>query len=120
MDTITVCVKNVNDDSFVDVLDYSKKHSDDLVVVDFWADWCQPCKMISPIFHKIAESYSEKNNKVKFYKADANESGNSMQNYSIRSIPTLLFLKAGEKVDSMVGMLAESAIVKQIESCLNS
>jgi len=119
MSIAVACIQQVDDDSFAAMIDYSKNHSDNLLIVDFYADWCSPCKMLTPIFCKIAEDYCFKTDKIKFYSADANESGNSMENFSIKSIPTLLFLKGGEKVDSLTGAQAEDVIVKQIESCLN-
>ena len=70
------------------------------VVVDFWATWCGPCRMISPIVDKMAEKYEGKVNVVK---CNVDESTDIPMKFGIRNIPTLLFFKGGELVDRVVG-----------------
>jgi thioredoxin 1 len=116
MNVGTMCLENVDDDSFHEVVEYSKEHPDNLLIVDFWANWCGPCKMLGPVFNRLAEDYCAKTKNVKFYSADAEESGVAMSDYSIRSVPTILFLKAGEKLEALVGLQSEPAIRQKIEA----
>lgn len=116
MNVDTACLGIVDDDSFNEVVEYSKEHPDNLLIVDFWANWCGPCKMLGPVFNRVAEDYCSKNEKVKFYSADAEESGVAMSDYSIRSVPTILFIKAGEKLETLVGLQTEPNIRQKIET----
>ena len=86
----------VNNDNFeAEVI-----NSDVPVLVDFWATWCGPCKMIAPFVAKIAEAYD---GQIKVCKADVDEAGDVAQSFNVSSIPTLLFFKGGEVVASHVG-----------------
>jgi thioredoxin 1 len=82
------------------------KH-DGLAMVDFWAEWCGPCKMIAPAIEALATEYT---GKVKVAKMDVDANGQWAQKYNVRSIPTLLFFKGGEVVDQVVGALPKPAI----------
>ena len=82
------------------------------VMVDFWAVWCGPCRMLSPTVDELAESYADKIDVVKCNVDDCQEIA---MEYGIRSIPTLLFFKTGEAVDRSVGAVPRQEIVDIIE-----
>ena len=85
------------------------------VVVDFWASWCGPCRMISPIIDKMAEKYEGRVNVVK---CNVDDSTDIPMKFGIRNIPTLLFFKDGELVDRVVGAVPQAEIEKRIENIL--
>ena len=85
------------------------------VLVNFWADWCGPCKMIAPLIDELAE---ELDGKVKFTKVDVDENPDIAMKYGIRGIPTLLVFKDGAPVDQLVGAHPKSTIKKRLESAL--
>ena len=82
------------------------------VLVDFWATWCGPCRMISPIVDKMAEKYAGQVNVVK---CNVDESTDIPMKFGIRNIPTLLFFKGGELVDRVVGAVSQAELEKHIE-----
>jgi thioredoxin 1 len=81
------------------------------VVVDFWAAWCGPCKMIAPIVEELAGEYQ---GKVKVGKLDVDENQQTAIKYGVRSIPTVLFLKGGQVVDTLIGASAKSTFTDKI------
>ena len=85
------------------------------VVVDFWAAWCGPCRMIAPIIEELAEQYE---GKVKVGKLDVDENQQTAINYGVRSIPTVLFLKDGKVVDQIIGAQNKKNFVEKIEKML--
>ena len=85
------------------------------VLVDFWAAWCGPCKMVGPIIDELATEYE---GKVIIGKCDVDENGDVAAEYGIRNIPTVLFFKNGELVDKQVGSAPKSAYVAKIEAIL--
>lgn len=85
------------------------------VLVDFWADWCMPCKMIAPIVEELSQEYE---GKVGFAKVDVDSNPKTAMNYGIRSIPTLLIFKGGKPVEQIVGAVPKGALVKKIDSAL--
>ncbi len=89
--------------------------SDKPVILDFWAEWCQPCKMLSPTVEAIAGEYEEK---VKVGKLNVDDNPNIATKYGIRGIPTLLFFKGGEVVQQMVGVKSKAEIKKVIDENL--
>ena len=89
--------------------------SGQLLVVDFWAQWCGPCKAISPIIEELANEYEGKAN---IGKVDVDENDDITARYGIRNIPTILFFKNGELVDKQVGAANKAAIAAKIDALL--
>lgn len=87
---------NATDASF----DTDVVNSDGLVLVDFWAAWCGPCKAIAPVLEELAEDYQ---GRVKIVKVDVDDNPQSAARFGIRSIPTLFVFKNGERVETVVG-----------------
>ena len=86
-----------------------------VTLVDFWAEWCGPCKALAPTLESIADQYV---GKVKVYKLNVDENPDSAQKYRIRGIPTVLVLKNGQIVDQLVGNQPKDAFVSLIEKNL--
>ena len=89
--------------------------SDKIVLVDFWAEWCGPCKMLGPILEEISVDLKDK---LQVVKVNLDENQDLAMKYSIRSIPTLLLFKEGELVDTKVGLLPKSDLVEWLSSKL--
>ena len=89
--------------------------SDKPVILDFWAEWCQPCKMLSPTVEEIAGEYEDT---IKVGKLNVDDNPNTATKYGIRGIPTLLFFKGGKVVQQMVGVKSKAEIKKVIEEDL--
>lgn len=87
-------------------------NSDLPVVVDFWAEWCGPCRMIAPIMEEFAETY---NGKVKIGKLDVDTNPQTAVKFGVRSIPTVLFFKKGELVDTVIGAVPKTQFEEKIE-----
>ena len=100
-------VVKLNSSNFEDeVLKADKK-----VLVDFYADWCGPCKMMSPVVDEIANLYSDK---VKVCKINVDEAPDIAVNYGIMSIPTLIFFENGNVVDTIVGLTSKSELIARL------
>ena len=85
------------------------------VVLDFWAEWCQPCKMLAPTIAEIAGEYEDK---VKVGKLNVDDNPNTATKYGIRGIPTLLFFKSGKVVQQVTGVKSKAEIKKIIDEDL--
>ncbi len=89
--------------------------SQDVIMVDFWAVWCSPCKMISPIVEELAKDYE---GKAKFFKVNTDENPDLASRYKIRGIPTLMFFKKGQLVDQVVGVVPQTQLKAKLDSLL--
>ncbi len=90
--------------------------SDLLVVTDFWAEWCGPCRMIAPFLDQIAEEYGDQ---VKVVKLDIDANPNITSNYSVLSIPTVILFKNGQPVERITGAAPKKKFVNAIKPYLN-
>jgi thioredoxin 1 len=101
----------VTDSTFDDMV----VKSDKPVLVDFWAEWCGPCRMIGPIVKEIGEEYAGKATVVKM---DVDNNPLTSQRYGIRNIPTILFFKNGQIADKQVGAVPKSTLVNKLNALL--
>ncbi|HLR15312.1 MAG TPA: thioredoxin [Bacillota bacterium] len=100
-----MAITNVTDQNF------SEETAEGLVLADFWAPWCGPCKMIAPVLEEIDGEMADK---VKIVKLDVDENQETAGKYSVMSIPTLLLMKDGNVVDQVVGFQPKEALVELI------
>jgi len=88
-----------------------------LVVIDFWAAWCGPCRIISPTVEELSKEYS---GKIKVLKLNTDENSDIASRYQVMGIPTIMFFKDGMKLDQIVGVVPKKFIKSKIESFLNT
>ncbi len=88
-------------------------NSDRPVLVDFWAEWCAPCRMLAPVVKEIAEEFGDR---IRVYKMDLDANPQTPQRYNVRAVPTLLFFKSGEVADQLVGAVPKARIVEKLKA----
>ena len=101
----------LNDQNFKEEI----KSSQVPILVDFWAEWCAPCRMIAPMLEEIAEEYNEK---LKIGKLNVDQNRTIAAQYGVMSIPTLILFKDGEMVEQMIGAQPKENLLKIIKSAL--
>jgi len=104
-------VLEVNDATF----DQEVLKSEQPVLVDFWAVWCGPCKLIAPVVDKVAETFA---GQLKVTKVNVDENGATPSRYGIRGIPALLFFKGGKVADQIVGYVPQDVIEEKVKRLL--
>lgn len=100
----------ITKDNIQEILDSGKP-----VVIDFWAEWCGPCRMIAPAIEELANEFADK---AIIGKCDIEEQNDLAVKYSIRNIPTVLFIKGGEVVDKQIGACAKDSLKEKLEKIL--
>ena len=104
-----MAITTITDDNFQDEV----LNSDLPVLIDFWAVWCGPCKMIAPIVEELSTEYD---GKAKIGKLDVDSNQQTSIKYGVRSIPTLLIFKGGELVETIIGAVPKAKVVEKLES----
>ena len=101
-------ILNTTDAEFSDTV----SESDKLVVVDMWAEWCGPCKMMEPVLEEIAEEYSDK---LKVVKLNIDQNQDTPLKFSVMNIPTLIFFRDGKEIDRVIGAFPKEQLLNRIE-----
>lgn len=106
----TANIVTVTDDSFIDEIEGAKG----LTIVDFWAEWCGPCRIVAPIIEELAAEYQDRG--VRVGKVDVDANPQTASKYGIRSIPSILFFKDGQHVDTVVGAVPKPHLERKIQA----
>ena len=104
-------VKVINGNEFVENVENTKG----VVVVDFFATWCGPCKMLAPVFEGVSNKMGDK---AKFFKVDIDENSNIAQKYRIAAVPTMIIFKDGVPVENLAGFMPEQNITNKVNAYL--
>jgi thioredoxin 1 len=122
LESIKLCVYNGLYEEDMMVIDVTDQNFEAEVVksslpalVDLWAPWCGPCRMIAPIVEKLAEEYD---GRFKFCRLNVDENQQTAARYKVMAIPTLIFFKGGEAVDTVVGSVSKQSLQPKIDSLL--
>ncbi|MDR3705817.1 MAG: thioredoxin [Paludibacteraceae bacterium] len=102
---------SITDATFEEIIKTNK-----VVLIDFWAEWCGPCRMVGPIVEELASEYEGK--AIMIGKLDVDENPDVCEKYGIRNIPTLLYFKDGEVVDKVVGAAQKAVLKEKIDTLL--
>ncbi len=101
----------ITDNNFNEIVEKADKP----VIIDFWAEWCGPCRMVGPIVEEIAKEYE---GKAIVGKLDVDSNPQTATKFSVRSIPTILFLKNGEVVDKQIGAVPKNVLIEKLDALI--
>ena len=101
-------VENINDNELLDCL-----KNNELVLVDFWAEWCGPCKMLAPILNDVAEELTDE---LKIIKIDVDKNSEMSEKYGVRGIPTMMLFKNMDCIGTKVGVLSKAQLIEFINN----
>jgi thioredoxin 1 len=105
---MAAAVKEVTDETFAEEIE----QVEGMAMVDFWAEWCGPCRLVSPIVSELAEEYA---GEVTVAKVDVDVSQRTAMRFNIRSIPSILFFKDGEHVDTVIGAVPKQVLEQKLK-----
>jgi len=103
-------ILNVTEGNFAEF-----QQSGEPMVVDFWAEWCGPCRMVAPVLESLADDYE---GRVRFGKVDVDSNNELVSQFCIRSVPTILFFKEGQVVDKVIGYAQRSVLEEKLKALL--